>query len=56
VNETGHDFLPDAALACDQHFGVTSRRVVDFFFDGANRCTDPHESHCLLHIVASGRE
>ena len=56
VNETRHDFLADAALTRDQHLGVTSRRVIDFFFDGANCFTDPHESHCLFHIVASGRE
>ena len=56
VNQTRDDFLADAALAGDQHFGVTARRVIDFFFDAANRCTDSHQSHCFLHIVASGRE
>jgi hypothetical protein len=56
VNETRHDFLADAALTSDEYFGIAARRVIDLLFDAADCCADSHQSHCLFHDVASGRE
>ena len=40
VNESGDDFLADAAFAGDQHLGVGARGMLDFLFDRADGGTD----------------
>jgi hypothetical protein len=49
VNESSDDFLANPTLSGDQHLRSGAGRIVDFFFDTANRGTDTEHREVGFH-------